>query len=146
MNWVIIESDNVLLRVRFQGISSSNADILDHKKYISIIFYLKSRAFFILENTLENVACKMVPILSRPQSVKVSWSIFSSCHYALQCHLWFGLRFATRMQIWAYVHKHLWACLHACTQVSCYAYILIVCRNVRSIRSMEKSLSTPVIC
>ena len=50
------------------------------------------------------------------------------------------------MQVWANVHEHVRANLHACRQMSLYAYVLIACIYVRSSKITWKLLFTPVIC
>ena len=52
----------------------------------------------------------------------------------------------SHMQVWAYVHGHVRANLHACRQMSLYAYVLIACIYVRSGKISLKLLFTPVTC
>ena len=54
--------------------------------------------------------------------------------------------FGSRMQVWVYVHEHVRTNLHACRQMSMYAYVLIACIYVRSSKITWKLIFTPVIC
>ena len=83
MNWVGIGSGNGLSPVRWQAITSTNADLLSigplGTNFSEIQIEIKK--IFIHENAFENVVCEMAAILSRGRWVTIMSS--DECHSTL---------------------------------------------------------------